>query len=88
MSSSPTIQKETIYQAIESLSPESLQDLASFIAYLQYKEQHETDWFLSLYQLFEPVRGPASQMSDDEIDQIIGDAVSKVQSERKTQGRV
>lgn len=76
-------QREIIRKAIDELSPENLKQVGDFIAYLRYKEEHEMDWFYRLQELFEPVRAAADQMSEDEVNQVIDEAIEAVRRERK-----
>ena len=77
--------RDTLHQAIDELPDESLRELSQFIAYLRYKEEHEMDWFYQLWNRFEPVREAAADMSEDEINQAIAEAVDEVRHERKTE---
>lgn len=80
---------DIIRKELDRLSPQSLAELRTFIAYLQYKEQHPNEgrqWFEKVYDLFAPVRQAVSEsgMTEGEIDQIIDDAIAEVRLERKT----
>jgi len=77
-------QREIIRKAIDELSPENLKQVGDFIAYLRYKEDHEMDWFERLYELFAPVREASEAMSEEEINQVIDEAIAEVRRERKT----
>ena len=81
-----TTQRERIHKAVDELPTESLVELAKFVAYLRYKEEHDMDWFYHLQELFAPVREAVEQsgMSEEEVNQIIDQAIAEVRRERKT----
>ncbi len=78
------VSREQLHQAIDELSPKSLEKLSEFVEFLRFKEDHP-DWFGKLYDLFEPVRAgvEASGMTEDEVNQIIDEAIEEVRSERR-----
>jgi hypothetical protein len=80
--------REALYRAIDELPDESLAELAQFIAYLRYREEHEMDWFYRLQERFEPVRKAADEMSEEEVNQIIDDAISEVRGEREAKSSI
>jgi hypothetical protein len=76
------ISREAIHKAIDELTAEELTELASFVAYLRYKEEHEMDWFYHLQKRFAPVQDAAEQMSEEEVNQTIDGAIAAVRRER------
>lgn len=81
-------QREMLHKAVDELPAESLVELAKFVDYLRYKEEHDMDWFEKIYDLFAPVREAVEQsgMTEEEVDQVIDQAITEVRHERKTQG--
>ena len=80
------IDRKTIDQAIDRLNQEDLAELASFIAYLEYRSQAEgKDWFEKVYDLLAPVRHAVeeSEMPESEVDDVIDVALAAVRRERK-----
>ena len=79
------VSREQAYRAIDGLSPENLEKVVEYIEFLQFKADHG-DWFGKLYDLFEPVRAEveSSGMSEDEVNQILDEALDEVRRERKT----
>jgi hypothetical protein len=79
-----------IQHDIETLSPESLSELSEFIIYLRFKEQHRkqhgSPWLKDLYDVFAPVREAVEQsgMTEEEVNDIIDDAIAEVRRERKS----
>ena len=76
--------KELLHQAIDALTDDELVELASFVAYLQFKSHEpEKDWFEKVYDIFEPVREAVEQsgMSEQEVDHAIDDAIREVRGE-------
>lgn len=67
--------RESLHKAIDDLSTNSLQELEQFIAYLRFKEQTGETWIKSLYDLYAPVRDAAADMSEDEINALIDEAI-------------
>jgi hypothetical protein len=82
------VDRDVIHQAVEELTPESLNELGEFIAYLKYKEQQGTGWFEKLYRLYAPVREAAEEsgMTEDEINAVLDEAFEEVRRERNAQG--
>jgi hypothetical protein len=72
--------REILHKAVDQLPDESLAELAQFIAYLRYREAHEMDWFYRLQERFEPVRNAADAMSEEEVNQIIDEAIEESRS--------
>ena len=80
-----TLSREEWHQVIDTLPDESLEELQVILNYLRHKETHPgSAWFRALYDLFEPVRAGAAHMSEDEINQIIDEAIDEVRRERDT----
>jgi len=76
--------KEMIRQAIDTFADDELAELASFVAYLQFKSHaKEKGWFEKVYDLLEPVRDAIEQsgMSEQEVDAAIDDAIREVRGE-------
>lgn len=85
------VDREIIHRAVDDLTPESLDQLGEFIAYLKYKEQHrEMDWFEKLYHLYTPVRQAIEEagMTEGEINTVLDDALNEVRRERNAQSRL
>jgi alcohol dehydrogenase class IV len=83
-------QRQAIHQAIDKLPEERLAELRSFIGYLFYKDQKQgAAWFKAIYDLFEPVRTAVAEsgMTEEEVDQILDDALEEVRRERDAQSR-
>ncbi len=81
------VNREDIDRAIDDLPPDSLEELQVFIRYLHHKRTHPgSAWLRTLYDVFEPVRQNAieSDMTEDEINQLIDDAINEVRRERDT----
>ena len=77
--------KQMLHQAIDTFADTELLELASFVAYLQFKSHaQEKDWFEKVYDLLEPVREAIeqSEMSEQEVDDAIDDAIHEVRGER------
>lgn len=77
--------KEAIHKAIDELPEEKLKLVAEFVRYIQDSQQQKRgDALKALYDLFAPVREEAahSGMSEDEINQLIDEAIDEVRSER------
>ncbi len=79
-----TVPREAIHKAVDELPDERLVELAEFIGYLRYKEQHDMDWFYHLQDLFASVRDAAEQISEEKVNEVIDDAIAAVRGERKT----
>ncbi len=80
------VDKERIHDVIDRLSPKSLEKANEFVELLLLNdEQKNEDWFGKLYDLYEPVRAgvEASDMTDDEVNQILDEALKEVRDERK-----
>jgi hypothetical protein len=84
------VDRDMIHRAVEDLTPESLDELGEFIAYLKYKEQHKgAYWFERLYNLYAPVRRAleGSGMTEDEINTVLDEALEEVRRDRYAQSR-
>jgi hypothetical protein len=80
------ISREALRKAIDELPDSELSELVSFVGYLQFKAQYpEKEWFEKVYDLFAPVREAIEQsdMSEEEVDQTIDDAIREVRRARK-----
>jgi hypothetical protein len=75
--------REAIHKAVDELSPESVKELASFVAFLRFKETQEMEWFYRLQERYEAVRSAADQMTEAEVDEAIDEAIAAVRHERK-----
>ncbi len=80
--------REALHKAVDQLPDESLAELARFIAFLRYREAHEMDWFYRLQERFEPVRKAADEMSEEEVNQIIDEAIGEVRGEREAKSSI
>ena len=75
--------REALYKAIDELPDESLSELQVFVNYLHYKQTHPgSAWFRTLYDLFEPVREGAAHLSEEEINEIIYEAIEESRREQ------
>ncbi len=78
--------REDLFEVIETLSPQSIHELAQFVDYLKFKEMQPTQqatgssWLKDIYAIFAPVRAEvaASGMTEDEINQLIEEAIDEV----------
>lgn len=80
------IDRAAVHRAVDRLQADDLSELASFIAYLEYRSQASgKDWFEKVYDLLAPVRETVqtSGMSEDEVDQAIDEALTAVRYERR-----
>ena len=80
------VDREQIHQAIDRLSPQKLEIVGELIERLNSDEaQKDPDWFGKLRDRFAPVRAgiEASGMTDDEVNQILDEALEEVRRERK-----
>jgi hypothetical protein len=75
--------REDVHKEVDTLSPASVAELRSFIAYLRYKERHGSPWLKDLYDYFAPVREAAKDMSEEEINLVIDEAIAEARRERK-----
>lgn len=85
------VDRDTIHRAVEDLTPESLDELGEFIAYLKYKEQHRgMDWHEKLYHLYAPVRQAIedSGMTEGEVNAILDETLQEIRRERDAQSRI
>jgi hypothetical protein len=77
--------RDALHKAIDELPDESLSEVQALLTYLQYRRTHPgSAWFRALYDVFEPVRRDvaASDMTEDEINAIIDEAIEEVRRER------
>jgi hypothetical protein len=78
------VSREEVHQAVDQLSDESLKGLWVFIGYLRHKQTHPgSAWFREMYEIFAPVREEAAHMSDEEINQIIDQAIAEARRARE-----
>lgn len=80
-----TITRESLYKAIDELPDESLEELHVLISYLRHKQTHPgSAWLRAAYDAFAPVREAvaATGMTEEEIDQVIDDAIDEVRREQ------
>lgn len=70
--------RETIHKAVDALSPQHLAKVGQFIAYLQQENAPGSPWAKALYDLFAPVREAATDMTEDEINQLIDEELDMV----------
>lgn len=76
---------ETVFQTIESLTPEELDKVYQYIR----QRRQTTTWTVSkqnireLEKILQPVCQEADTMTDDEINSLIDEALDEVRSERK-----
>jgi hypothetical protein len=77
--------RQRIHEAIDQLPSETLDELDTFIRFLHHRRENPgSAWFRTAYELFEPVRESAQGMSEDEINQIIDEAIDEVQGDDKS----
>jgi len=79
------VDKEQIHEAIDRLSPQNLAKVGEYIEFLTFKEGKGSPWAKDFYDLFEPVRQEVIDkgMTEDEVNQIIDEAIEEVRRERK-----
>ncbi len=80
------VDREQIHKAIDELSPRKLETVGKIVEALRLqKDEPDPDWFGKLYDLFAPVRDgvEASGMTDDEVNQILDEALAEVRRERQ-----
>lgn len=79
--------KEKIYQLIDALPDGSLEELASFVDYLQFKSNvpsrpQGSPWAKEFYDLFASAREAQTEMSETEINQLIDEELAATRHER------
>lgn len=77
--------KAVLWQAIDRLSPDSVDALKDYVDYLEYRERmRRADAIKELYDAFAPVRDAIEDagMTEIEVDQIIDDLIDEVRHER------
>ncbi|MEO8391713.1 MAG: hypothetical protein ABI700_01855 [Chloroflexota bacterium] len=79
------VDKERIHDAIDRLSPKSLEKLGEYIESLSQEEGQGSPWAKEFYDQFAPVRQEVidTGMTEDEVNQIIDEAIEEVRRERK-----
>jgi len=77
---------QSVIQAVDELSPDDLNKL-----YLHILERRESEWWIvppeniaQIDQVMRSVQEEASQMSEEEINEAIDQAIAEVRRERKT----
>lgn len=78
-------EREAILKRIETLPDEALLELGEFVEYLEFKRQRRgSGWLKEAYHLFEPLRQEITNMnmSDEEVDQLLDEALEEVRHER------
>ena len=77
--------REAFHQVIDQMSDEELEELGTLVVYQQHKKTYPgSAWFRTLYDIFAPVRedAEASGMTEDEIKQILDEALDEVRREQ------
>ena len=79
------MEREQIHKTVDELSPKSLEQLSEFIDLLNSDEADGSNWAKGFFDLLAPVRQGVieSGMTEDEVNQIIDDAIKEVRDERK-----
>ncbi len=78
------VDKAQLHKLIDELSPQSLEKVEELVEQLNAKDSGSA-WAKDLYDLFAPVRAEveAKGMTEEEVNQIIDDAIEEVRRERK-----
>ncbi len=79
------VSREQIHKAIDDLSPDNLEKVDRFVELLLARE-HGSAWAKDFYDLLEPARQYVVDegMTEDEINQLIDEALEEVRRERRT----
>ncbi|MBI1256214.1 MAG: hypothetical protein GC204_01965 [Chloroflexi bacterium] len=79
------VDKERIHDAIDRLSPKNLEKVSEYIEALSQEEGQGSPWAKDFYDAFAPVRQEVIDkgMTEDEVNQIIDEAIEEVRRERK-----
>jgi hypothetical protein len=78
--------RELLDKEIDQLTPQSLEELHQFVAYLRYKQKQQgSPWLRELYDAFAPVREAVEQsgMTEEEINIMIDEAIDEVRREQR-----
>lgn len=71
-------ERAALVEVLETLSPESIDELQRFVAYLRFRDAHAKNWFAQAYDLFADVRAEAAKHDASEIDALIDEALDEV----------
>jgi hypothetical protein len=81
---------QTVIKAVDELSQDDLDKL-----YRHLLERRQASWWVvpseniaKIEELMRPVHEEAAQMTEDEINQVIDQAITEVRRERKTNRRI
>lgn len=77
------VDRERLHKAIDELSPKKLEKVGKFVELLN-SEERGSAWAKDFYDLFAPVRQHVIDlgMSEDEVNQLIDEALAEVRGER------
>lgn len=81
------LDREAFHRAIDEMTDEELAELRVTIVYMKHQKTHPgSAWFRTMYELFAPVREAIAEtdMSEEEINQAIDEAIDEVRRERST----
>ena len=71
-------ERAALVEVLETLSPESIDELQRFVVYLRFREAHAKTWFVQAYELFDDVRAEAAKHDPGEVDALIDEALDEV----------
>ncbi len=81
---------QTVIKAVDELSPDDLDEL-----YRHIVERRQADWWIvspdniaRIEEVLRPVHEEAAQMTEDEINAVIDQAIAETRHERKTNRRI
>ncbi len=77
---------QTVFRAVDEMTPEELHQLQRYI-----RERHGARWWVvpaenlrKIDELMRPVQEQATQMSEEEVNQVIDEALAEVRRERRS----
>ena len=79
-----TIDRADLIKAIDEMSDDELAEFQALLLVAKHKRTHPgSAWFRAAYEIFAPVREAiaATGMSEQEIDEIIDEAIDEVRRE-------